>query len=413
MAMMYRHGNTALKESKIINWFSPLSPAHTGIAAYTDYVLPELAKNHTVRLWTDQKIYNEKRYEVIPYKGELMYSQWQEMNRADITFFNIGNNHLYHNNILKIARKYSGVVILHDIHLHHLVAGTYLVADKNGVPYLEAMHRYYGNKGYTDAIQFTKTYDKQLEMAELYPLTDMVIEKALGVVVHTKAGEDKVANMPHVNLPLPYEVKKQTANRPTKSPYRIVVFGYLNHCRRLDVIIEALNTLPNYDKFQLEIAGELWDKKYFEGLIANSKVSIKHHGFLDDLDGFLATGNLAINLRKPTMHEASLSQLQIWSHALPSIVTRMGWFAELPEGVAGFIDPDNEVKDLQSHLQAFLDCPEYYNEMGRVGQIYLQKHSPSCYASNLMEFASSLDDRYLELCQKYVKERCEKVLNFN
>ena len=37
---------------------------------------------------------------------------------------------------------------------------------------------------------------------------------------------------------------------------------------------------------------------------------------------------LLINLRYPTMGEASLSQLRIWRHALPSMVTQVGWHEE-------------------------------------------------------------------------------------
>ena len=50
------------------------------------------------------------------------------------------------------------------------------------------------------------------------------------------------------------------------------------------------------------------------------------HGFVpaEALEAALASAHLAINFRFPTMGEASVSQLQIWDHALPSLVTRVG-----------------------------------------------------------------------------------------
>ena len=75
------------------------------------------------------------------------------------------------------------------------------------------------------------------------------------------------------------------------------------------------------------------------------KDTVKVHGYAPaaDLDGALSTAGLAINLRYPTMGEASASQLRIWEHALPSLVTRVGWYASLPEDAVAHVRPENEV----------------------------------------------------------------------
>lgn len=53
----------------------------------------------------------------------------------------------------------------------------------------------------------------------------------------------------------------------------------------------------------------------------------------------LAHSDMALNIRYPSMEEASFSQLRIWEHALPAIVTRVGWYATLPEDVVFFVRP--------------------------------------------------------------------------
>ena len=112
------------------------------------------------------------------------------------------------------------------------------------------------------------------------------------------------------------------------------------------------------------------------------------HGFVpaEDLEAALASAHLAINLRFPTMGEASVSQLQIWDHALPSLVTRVGWYATLPQETVAFVRPEHEIIDIQAHLRAFLDDPGRYAQMGEDGRRYLQTyHTPGAYVQAIID----------------------------
>ena len=87
----------------------------------------------------------------------------------------------------------------------------------------------------------------------------------------------------------------------------------------------------------------------------------------------LSTADLAINLRYPSMGEASGSQLQFWDYGLPTLVTRTGWYASLPEGTTAFVRPEHEVEDMQAHLRAFLADPSAFRAMGERGRQSLDK----------------------------------------
>ena len=93
---------------------------------------------------------------------------------------------------------------------------------------------------------------------------------------------------------------------------------------------------------------------------------VKLHGFVpaEELDAALAAAHLAVNLRNPTMGESSFSQLQIWDHALPTLVSQVAWYAKLPENAVAFVRPEHEVLDIQRHLNAFLADPDRFVEMG-------------------------------------------------
>ena len=62
----------------------------------------------------------------------------------------------------------------------------------------------------------------------------------------------------------------------------------------------------------------------FENLVSGNLVQL--HGYTPEkeLNKVLEKSHLAINLRYPTMGEASGSQLRIWYHALPSSGDRRG-----------------------------------------------------------------------------------------
>src|SRR5437762_1535146 len=104
-----------------------------------------------------------------------------------------------------------------------------------------------------------------------------------------------------------------------------------------------LARLDEREKFRLEVCGEVWNEEAVRERIRSygieNLVRLRGHVSDAELDAALDAADLALNLRNPTMGEASLSQLQIWDHALPSLVTRLGWYAALPKEAVDFVRP--------------------------------------------------------------------------
>src|SRR5579859_3572342 len=99
-----------------INWFSPLPPAHTDIGHFTGRILPALSRVADVVLWTDQAGWDaslEEYCRVRQYDAER--PPWFEINQADATFYNIGNNAEFHLGIWQLSTLHPGVVVLHDV----------------------------------------------------------------------------------------------------------------------------------------------------------------------------------------------------------------------------------------------------------------------------------------------------------
>ncbi|MGI9168339.1 MAG: glycosyltransferase [Pyrinomonadaceae bacterium] len=383
-----------------LNWFSPLPPAKTEIAHYTKRLLPALSSHAEVTLWTDQRDWDRQLAEFVEVRVyKVKKIPWADLNRADMTVYQIGNNPLFHGSIWQVSRRHPGVIVLHDDRLHHFFDGLYRVEWRDRNSYLELMERYYGEQGRSDADKCYQSEAKNIGyMAELYPLTQLAIENALGVVVHTREAFDSLAANPRSTLayvPLPFAVNP-LPKRPGKSgpPYRLILFGYLGRNRRLASVFKALAGMHERDQFHLDIFGNILDdEKDVHAQISklNLKKQVTLHGFAPEpeLEDFLSSSDLAINLRFPTMGEASASQLRIWAHALPSLVSKVGWYGSLPSDTVAFVRADaNEIEDIQRHLRTFLTNPARFAIMGEQGRKELQQnHSPEVYASAVMEMA--------------------------
>ena len=383
-----------------LNWFSPLPPARTGIADYTFGILPELSRRAEVTLWTDRTSWDpalEQYATVRHYQADRV--DWIDLNRADLSFYNIGNNHLHHASIWQVSRQSPGVVILHDVRLHDFFESLYRGHWRDERGYLAQIEKHYGEEGLLAATEFVTARHGDFDlMAQRFPLTQAVLENALAAVVHTKDAFDELqanSRCPVLYAPLPSApiAPPKNTDRPS-GPHRLIIFGHIGRNRRLDAVLEALSQFPQRDLFQLDIYGEIDDAKTLRHRIQalDLKDAVKVHGYapLSDLDHALSTASLAINLRYPTMGEASASQLRIWEHGLPTLVTKVGWYASLSEETVAHVRPEHEVADIRSHLESFLADPERFVRMGKEGRRVVETdHHPATYSDTMVSLAAN------------------------
>lgn len=385
-----------------LNWFSPIPPAKSGIADYTQRLLPALTGAAEIVVWTDQESWDPTVEEYAAVRSyRLQEMPWAEVNRATMSIFHIGNNHRFHGPIWQVSQRHTGLIILHDVALQQFFAGLFREQWRDRMGYLELMEHFYGAAGRQDAEDFWAGRLTIEYMAEQYRLTRYAMDYALGVVVHSQCSFEELRHdspCPLSYARLPYPVASPGSRgqdgtgkaKPERPPYHLIIFGHISDNRRLASVLRALAGLPERERFRLDVYGELWDhqgvRRNIEELGLQDVVAL--HGFVpaEDLEAALASAHLAINLRFPTMGEASVSQLQIWDHALPSLVTRVGWYATLPQETVAFVRPEREISDIQAHLGAFLDDPSRYAQMGEDGRRYVQTHHTSgAYVQAIIE----------------------------
>ena len=395
-----RSENQALRQQSTgaprIHWFSPLAPSHTGIADFTRCLLPALCAGAEVTLWTDQEEWSAEFAGPAEVRRFDPAGLREEMLGDGATFYNIGNNSRFHAAIWEAARRFPGFVIMHDVFMHDSVAHRYqLKGDRAG--YLEMMHSLYGARGRRDAELY---WDKVLampQMGRLYTCAPFILDDSLGAIVHSRMAERTLRrelDLPVFRLPLPAPARR--GPQPPHNgapPWRLVVFGYLSVNRCIEQILTAVAHLAGRRLFLLDIYGDVEDRAGVEGLIERLGIEdlVTIHGYVpeEELDRALASAHLAINLRFPTKGEASYSQLRIWSHALPSLVSRIGWYAELPEDTVVFVRPTHLVEDICARLDEYAAAPESFVKVGLEGHRYfVEEHSPERYAAAIADLAA-------------------------
>lgn len=396
-----------------LNWFSPLPPTKSGIA--TDFTAPlakELSALCELTLWTSQTDWD------VECDAPVRRFSSQDHDLADfqppaVNIYHLGNNP-FHQDIYKLSRRVPGVVVLHETNLLMFFSGLFRDAEEGVaemIPLFESCGEHLGRHL---ANNYCRGHYQTRSLLQNYPMTLAALTGACGVVTHSRAAFSTVAaerRWPVQYLPLPYQGSTLPASGPKQSEHlHLIVFGHIGSNRCLEAIVDAMASYHTPDRLCLDVYGELAPDHPALEITTKSGIhgkNVRFHGFVTEeaLDAALGSADLAINLRFPTMGEASISQLRIWHHALPSLVTPVGWYAGQPDDTVGWVRPYREREDLHRHFDAFFANPGKYHAMGQQGRAhYLRHHQPAAYAAAIVKFA--------RLCAPYRRQAiADRLLN--
>jgi hypothetical protein len=380
----------------ILNWVSPLPPARTDIANYTMRVLPALQKRAAVRLWTDQTEWDPAIERIAPvYSFARDRFDEETFAQAHVSLYHIGNNRLFHGGIWALARRAPGIVVLHDTRLLQFAAGVLLEQRRDRATFNALLARWYGDEGRAAAARFASGETTIDAAVEDFPLARAVADDAIGLVLHAPAPPE-LDDLPRVELGLPFDAPRApiTQSGPVET-LRLVQFGFIGGNRRLAQVLEALSGFEHRARIAFDIYGPVDDEASLRASIVRSglEAQVKLHGFVPEatLGAALDDADFVVNLRYPSMGEASASQLRIWAHARPSFVSDVAWYAAQPDETVIKIAPGEEVARIRATLAAYLEDPAPFRALGAAGHAHLTAaHGSELYAVQLMEFLQTL-----------------------
>ena len=302
-----------------VAYYSPLPPERSGIADYSALLLPAL----------------RRRMEV-----DVARRRRPALRRTDVALYHVGNNPQAHGWIVDALRRRPGVVVLHDLVLHHLVAGLTL-ARGNPSGYIAAMERDGGEEARRLAEDVSRggVAPPWETEPERYPLAGAILDHATGLVVHSRYTErgareegyrGRIWRIPLAAAPVPDFEPARIEGSPV-----IGSFGHVNPAKRIPQLLRAFSKLrESFPRARLVLAGAIapgfeLDRR-IEGL--GLEDAVVSEGYVDDrrLWALMGACDVIVSLRAPTMGETSAAALQALALGKPLVVSDLGWFAELP-----------------------------------------------------------------------------------
>jgi glycosyltransferase involved in cell wall biosynthesis len=319
----------------------------------------------------------------------------------------LGNNEC-HRAFFELARLVPGVIELHD-----------------AVPVFYGMHldNYWKNRAeWLDlvAAEFGRPYadlKEELPPGELMfaPMIKTLTEGARGCIVHNEWCAELVREarpgLPLVNTghgahlaPLPKDDQGKRAQILARwgVPQDAVVFaamGAIEHNRRLEEVLSAFYIARRIDpRLVLVFTGESSQQSIVDWL--NSTVEayglsscVKQLGYLElgELEALIGQIDVGVNLRWPTLGEASGMVTRLMAAGKCVLVTRAKQFCEYPDDACWKVPQgEHEVEALAAAMVELARHPERRRELGRRARNYIERFAWEKVAQTYLDFLTTL-----------------------
>jgi glycosyltransferase involved in cell wall biosynthesis len=383
-----------------IAYLSPLAPLRTGLANYSEELLPHLCRRLRVDVYTDDRIAATQEigraWPVYGYRDLPA-----QRGRYDQIVYQLGNGPEYVP-IYDLFQRYGGVVALHDLDLSGVI-GAKTLRQGDGWGYLRELGRNEG-LGTWLATAGQALLRGRWSARRGLEMNRVVAQRAAGVIVHSAAArEHLLARFPaaavrHITLgirrpprPDPAEARRLLDLPP--DAFVAVSMGRLGPEKRLHVVLQAWARLLECEPdAHLVLLGEpalgypLRDMAHTLGI--TGRVHMPGYVDLSTVYRYLAASDVGINLRVSTRGEMSASLLRIMSMAQPALVSNCQPYTQIPGDCVLRVDPGaGEGEQLLSGLWAFAQHRSLRENYGRRAARWVQcEHSLAASARQYIQF---------------------------
>ena len=319
-----------------VGFFSPLPPAHTGVADYSATLLKAMHGS-----------------------GHVL-----ENRSGDVNLYHLGNNAL-HGEIYDRALAEPGVVVLHDAVLNHFFLGKF----GNEVYVTEFVYNY---GAWSESLARRLWAGRARSGADplyfRYPMLRRIAERSLSVIVHNalaarlaaEQGAREVHRIPHLFeapfMPPEHEVvrlRERIGVRPGE--LLLGIFGHLRETKRIPVVLRALaRARAAYSGVKLLVCGDFASRdlplSVGEAIHSEGVIRIGH---LSEYDFLLhaAAADVCVNLRWPSAGETSGIAIRLMGMGKCVILTAGEETADFPDDAVLRVDAGPAEEEM---LTAFL-----------------------------------------------------------
>lgn len=324
---------------------TPLPPAQSGVAAYAGRLLPHVAAEVDLTIFTD-----------LPHRGASEVvgaevrstTELEAVERAggafdEVVYF-LGNSH-FHISALQLLRRRPGVVLLHDVRLTGLYSATFRHPSQ-ALPDRTVGHtlaRLYPER-YRRDVEDLDTIEHDVASRFGILLVKEVAELATELLVHSSFAASLVqldcGRRPEVAYPhpLPAILAQDDRRDLADAPMIIGSFGIVSPIKRPSLLIGALRHVrTQLPEAELRFVGAVDANTERELLRAAIELDLLEvvsiTGHVDD-ERFaveLSQAAVAVQLRAQSNGESSGAVAEAMAAGVPTIVSDLGAMSELPD----------------------------------------------------------------------------------
>ena len=324
-------------------WFSPVPPDRSGIAQHSADLLPALARDRVIDLFTTTAA-------TAPIAGAAGlfpardFLQRQRTAPYDLIVYHLGGA-TCHDDVWSCLLHHPGLVVLHDNNLHEARARMLLAQGRAGDYRAEFAYNYPGAPAAVAGLGVSGLLGA---LVRLWPMRQVVLDSARALLVHNAwlaarireeapalgvdAVEPGVADAPHD------PEARAAVRRRYGVPADAVVFaasGDLTPARRISRTLRALAALPaGAPSWRLMLQGEPTDA---DALLADARalgvdrsLCVTGRIAADEMPAYLAAADVGVSLRWPPTRTVSAEWLHWLAAGKPSIVTDLVHASDVP-----------------------------------------------------------------------------------
>lgn len=302
-----------------IAMLTPLPPTRSGIAHYSSLLLPALRERVDVQAFDAANGYEPEAF--------------------DLHVYQLGNNP-HHEWMYAEAMRRPGVVVIHDLVLHHLIVEMTLArGDVDG--YVRALEASHGAAG--AAWARGRAAGLHSEMGNfLLPASVDVAQRSRAVIVHNAYARQRLESfgvttpihvVPHPWIAEPHadgtELRRELGIPPDHTV--IGFFGFLTSAKRGEIVLEAFRIARQQQpKLTLLIVGEP-APNIDPGVLRGDGIITTGYVSDEDFPRYYAVADRLVNLRYPTAGETSGTLVRAFDAGKPVAVSDYAQFAEFPD----------------------------------------------------------------------------------
>jgi glycosyltransferase involved in cell wall biosynthesis/SAM-dependent methyltransferase len=323
-------------------YFSPLAPQRSGIADYSEELLPRLSEGADVTLFVDgfEPEGRGLRLPVRDFRRDP--AALRSLAEFDAVVYHMGNDHRYHAGILEAMRSHPGVVVFHDFALQDFFLG--LARERGDLRlYLDEVEACHGEEARREAARALARGGTPAIVARPleFPLNRRVAHAAEAVVVHSEWGRARFAQITpcvpvaHINMPVRPPAARRHGGAAAGGEVRVANFGLITPGKGIEHALRALSRLKETQRFRYTLVGDpnpFYDVRELvrrHGL--EERVRVTGHVPMGEFERRIAETDIALNLRERTVGETSASLCRIMAAGVCAVVADVGWYSELPD----------------------------------------------------------------------------------